>query len=176
MTQDQSMEMQDKTDGGCLSPADEEREPCLKETVAAAEKNNGVAAAPAAAAAATAADDQKRSADNNNSNGKFQAFAAASGLERKLRDKTGFSRTGLVVAAVAMLLCVVLTAVLIVMAVKWPPRPARVCRRASCLRASAEVNGVTTFSHYQGKYDYPPPVYRPKCRTAGTPFKNVKRA
>lgn len=141
MTQDQSMEMQDKTDGGCLSPADEEREPCLKETAAAEEKNNGVAAAPAAAAAA---DDQRRPADNNNSNGKFQAFAAASGLERKLRDKTGFSRTGLVVAAVAVLLCVVLTAVLIVMAVKWPPRPARVCRRASCLRASAEVNDVTT--------------------------------
>lgn len=138
--------MQDKTDGGCLSPADEEREPCLKETVAAEEKNNGVAAAPAAAAvaAAAAADDQKKPADNNNSNGKFHAFAAASGLERKLRDKTGFSRTGLAVAAVAVLLCVVLTAVLIVMAVKWPPRPARVCRRASCLRASAEVNAVIT--------------------------------
>lgn len=137
-TDRQNLEMQDKPDG-CLSPADEEREPCLKADAAAvkaAERNNGVAAAPAAAPDARPA---------NNSNGKFHAFAAATSLEQKLRDKTGFSRTGLAVAAVALLLCVVLLVALIVMLAMWPrpPRPFPVCRRASCLRASAEV------SHYK---------------------------
>lgn len=143
MTQGQGMEMQDKTDGGCLSPVDEEREPCLKETETA-EKNNGVAV-PAQAAVPRADDGAKNLVDNNNSssNGKFHAFAVATGLERKLRDKTGFSRTGLIVAAIAVLLCVILTAVLVVMTFKWPPRPVSICRRASCLRASAEVSSCT---------------------------------
>lgn len=129
----QKVEMQDKTDGGgCLSPVDEEREPCLKATdpielKAATEKANGTAAT-----------------DNNNgtSNGKFHAFAAATSLEKKLRDKTGFSRTGLAVAVAAVLLCVVLLVAVIVMVIMWPP-PTHylpVCRRASCLRASAEVS------------------------------------
>lgn len=126
------MEMQDKPDG-CLSPADEEREPCLKEADKVAEKNNGVAATPAA-------DSNNR--PNNSSNGKFHAFAAATSLEQKLRDKTGFSRTGLAVAAAALLLCVVLFVTLIVLLAMWPrpPRPFQVCRSASCLRASAEVS------------------------------------
>lgn len=137
-TDRQNLEMQDKPDG-CMSPADEEREPCLKE----AEKNNGVAATPVAAAVA---DSNNRTNNNsNNSNGKFHAFAAATSLEQKLRDKTGFSRTGLAVAAVALLLCVVLFVTLIVLLAMWPrpPRPFSVCRRASCLRASAEVSYYT---------------------------------
>lgn len=140
MTQGQGMEMQDKTDGGCLSPVDEEREPCLKETETA-EKNNGVAVP--AQAGPRADDGAKNVVDNNNSNGKFHAFAVATGLERKLRDKTGFSRTGLIVATIAVLLCVILTTILIVMTFKWPPRPVSICRRASCLRASAEVSSCT---------------------------------
>jgi len=140
--------MQDKPDGGgCLSPADEEREPCLQKDTATATaecKNNGtVAASP---------DDNKNAkpaaaaADNNNSNGtgKFHVLAAATSLEQKLRDKTGFSRTGLIVAVVAALLCVVLLVALVVLVAMWPrpPRPFPVCRRAACLRASAEVSSV----------------------------------
>lgn len=138
------LEMEDKPDGGgCLSPADEEREPCLqKDTAAAATaecKNNGTMVA--------GPDDNKNAkpaaADNNNSNGtgKFHALAAATSLEQKLRDKTGFSRTGLIVAVVAALLCAVLLVALVVLVAMWPrpPRPFPVCRRAACLRASAEV-------------------------------------
>lgn len=135
----QNLEMQDKPDG-CLSPADEEREPCLKEADKVAEKNNGVAATPAAAAAT---DSNNRPNNNsNNSNGKFHAFAAATSLEQKLRDKTGFSRMGLAVAVAALLLCVVLFVTLVVLLAMWPrpPRPFPVCRSASCLRASAEVS------------------------------------
>jgi len=132
----QNLEMQDKPDGGgCLSATDEEREPCLKASTdlsAATEKNNGTVAAP------------PPSTDNNNgtSNGKFHAFAAATSLEQKLRDKTGFSRTGLAVAVAAVLLCVVLFITLVVLLIMWPspPRHFPVCRRAACLRASAEVS------------------------------------
>lgn len=141
------LEMRDKPDGGCLSPADEEREPCLqkeKETAAAAAecKNNGTVAA-------SCDDKNAKPADNNNSNGtggKFHALAAATSLEQKLRDKTGFSRTGLIVAAVAVLLCVALLVTLVVLVIMWPrpPRPFSVCRRAACLRASAEVSCTHT--------------------------------
>lgn len=140
--------MPDKTDG-CLSPADEEREPCLKEpevpqqSPAApssnAEKNNGTA----------------KTADNNNgttNGGKFLTFTATS-LEQKLRDKTGFSRAGLAVAAAALILCLVLLIVVIVMTIMWPRPPTvfPVCRRAACLRASAEVSVfrfITFFSKF----------------------------
>lgn len=130
-----NLEMQDKPDGGgCLSATDEEREPCLKATTdlsPVTEKNNGTVAAP------------PPSTDNNNgtSNGKFHAFAAATSLEQKLRDKTGFSRTGLAVAVAAVLLCVVMFITLVVLLFVWPspPRHFPVCRRAACLRASAEV-------------------------------------
>jgi len=130
----QNLEMQDKPDG-CLSATDEEREPCLKPSAdpsPVTEKNNGTITAP------------PQSADNNNgtSNGKFHAFAAATSLEQKLRDKTGFSRTGLAVAVAALLLCVVLFITLVVLLILWPapPRYFPVCRRAACLRASAEVS------------------------------------
>lgn len=153
MAQDgQNVEMQDKPDG-CLSTVDEEeREPCLKKTDEAANnadgKNNGTVPAAAAAAAAAAnppTADGRPSADNNNSsskNGKFRALAAATSLERKFRDQTGYSRTGLLVAAATALLCLVLFVVLVVLLFKWPrpPRPLHVCRSASCLRASAEVS------------------------------------
>lgn len=142
--------MQDKVDGGCLSPADEEREPCLKETVAAAEsvadKNNGTISGAAAATAEVA--DDKKPLDNNNGNGavgggghKFYAFAAATSLEQKFRDKTGFSRTGVVVAGVALLLFLILCFTQVTTLIMWPrpPRVFPVCRSVSCLRASAEV-------------------------------------
>lgn len=157
MAQDgQNVEMQDRPDG-CLSTVDEEeREPCLKkteETAAADGKNNGTVPAASAAdgdasATAAAAAAPPPSADNNNTggnavkNGKFRALAAATSLERKLRDQTGYSRTGLFVAAVVALLCLVLFAILVVLLFKWPrpSRPMHVCRSASCLRASAEVS------------------------------------
>lgn len=152
MAQDhQNVEMQDKVDGGCLSPADEEREPCLKESAAAesaADKNNGTVSGAAAATAAAVAD-EKKPLDNNNGNGtigsgghKFYAFAAATSLEQKLRDKTGFSRTGLVVAGVAVLLFLILLCTQVITLIMWPrpPRVFPVCRSVSCLRASAEVS------------------------------------
>lgn len=128
--------MQDKPDGGgCLSATDEEREPCLKTSADLSpktDKKNGTLAAP------------PPSTDNNNgtSNGKFYAFVAATSLEQKLRDKTGFSRTGLAVAVAAVLLCLVLFVTLVVLIFMWPspPRHFPVCRRAACLRASAEVS------------------------------------
>lgn len=157
MAQDgQNVEMQDRPDG-CLSTVDEEeREPCLKKTeddtpVAAATTGNGTDGknnGTLPAAAAPSADGGRASADNNNTgggggkNGKFRALAAATNLERKLLDKTGYSRTGLFVAAVVALLCLVLFVTLVVFLFKWPrpPRPMHVCRSASCLRASAEVS------------------------------------
>ncbi|KAL5240909.1 hypothetical protein ACI65C_008319 [Semiaphis heraclei] len=138
----QNLEMQDKPDG-CLSATDEEREPCLKASAdpsPVTEKNNGTIAAP------------PPSTDNNNgtSNGKFHAFAAATSLEQKLRDKTGFSRTGLAVAVAALLLCVVLFITLVVLLILWPapPRYFPVCRRAACLRASAEVLPKINFTQH----------------------------
>ncbi|XP_050441073.1 endothelin-converting enzyme 2-like [Adelges cooleyi] len=136
--QEQNLEMQDKPDG-CLSATvvDEEREPCLKESET--NKNNGVASKAAAA-------------DNNNSTsnggGKFLTFTATS-LEQKLRDKTGFSRVGLTVAAVELILCLFLFIALVVLLILWP-RPPHVfplCRRAACLRASAEVLPKINFTY-----------------------------
>ncbi|XP_050523842.1 protein gone early-like [Daktulosphaira vitifoliae] len=131
---EQNVEMQDKTDG-CLTPVDEEREPCLKD---AEPKNNGVASKV------------KSTADNNNSNGggKFLTFTATN-LEQKLRDKTGFSRTGLLVTALTLFLCVILFITLIVLLFMWPRPPSvfPVCRRASCLRASAEILPKINFTY-----------------------------
>lgn len=143
--------MQDKPDGGCLSPVDEEREPCLKSettataaaptTAAVADKNNGSVTAPL-----TADNEKPPPTDNNNagvnSNGKFHPFTAAITIEQKLLDMTGFSRMGLVFACCATILCIILLFTLLGLMLIWPrpPRPYPVCRSASCLRASAEVS------------------------------------
>jgi hypothetical protein len=66
------------------------------------------------------------------------------GLEEQLRQKTGLSRRGLVVAGVVILLLVVALIVIIALASTWPRTPHShlfpVCTRAACLQASAEVS------------------------------------
>ncbi|VVC34754.1 Peptidase M13, C-terminal domain,Peptidase M13,Peptidase M13, N-terminal domain [Cinara cedri] len=136
----QNVEMQDKPDG-CLSPVDEEREPCLK-SESPADKNNGSVTVPL-----TGENNKNPSPTNNNNaapangHGKFHPFAVPTTLEQHLLEMTGFSRVGLFVAMLALVLCAVLTISLVTMLFVWP-RPQRmypVCRSASCLRASAEV-------------------------------------
>lgn len=140
MAQDRKdvVEMQDKPDG-CLTVVDEEREPCLKEST---DKNNGTAVV-------TPAGDKK--SENNNTaasaNGKFHALAAVTSLEQKLRDKTGFSRTGLILVLATLFLCLVLIVTQLLMLILWPRAqpPLLVCKTTPCLRASAEV-GFEKFS------------------------------
>lgn len=134
MAQDRKdvVEMQDKPDG-CLSAVDEEREPCLKDST---EKNNGTAV--------VAPTGDKKPENNNtaaSTNGKFHAFAAVTSLEQKLRDKTGFSRIGLILVLAVLFLCLVLIVTQFLMLILWPRTqpPLLVCKTTSCLRASAEV-------------------------------------
>ena len=63
-------------------------------------------------------------------------------LEEKLRQKSGLSRVGLVVAGVVVLLLLVFLIVIITLAASWPRTPHahlfHVCSRAACLQASAQ--------------------------------------
>jgi len=65
-------------------------------------------------------------------------------LEEKLRQKSGLSRLGLIVAGVVILLLLVFLIVIISLAATWPRTPHAhlfpVCTRAACLQASAQVS------------------------------------
>jgi predicted metalloendopeptidase len=64
-------------------------------------------------------------------------------LEGKLRQKSGLSRLGLIVAGVVILLLLVFLIVIISLAATWPRTPHAhlfpVCTRAACLQASAQM-------------------------------------
>jgi hypothetical protein len=68
-------------------------------------------------------------------------------LEEKLRQKTGLSRFGLIVACAVIALLLVLLIVVITLASTWPRTPHSqmfpVCTRAACLQASAQVSRST---------------------------------
>lgn len=84
---------------------------------------------------------KKRKAKTAEDVGKSSLFVL--GLEDKLRQKTGLSRLGLIVAGVVMLLLLVFVIVIITLASTWPRTPHSqlfpVCTRAACLQASAEM-------------------------------------
>jgi hypothetical protein len=65
-------------------------------------------------------------------------------LEEKLRQKSGLSRLGLIVAGVVIVLLLVFLIVIITLAATWPRTPHAhlfpVCTRAACLHASAQVS------------------------------------
>lgn len=85
---------------------------------------------------------KKRKAKAVDDAGKSSRFV--SGLEDKLRQKTGLSRLGLIVAGVVVLVLLVFLVVIITLASTWPRTPHSqlfpVCTRAACLQASAEVS------------------------------------
>lgn len=68
-------------------------------------------------------------------------------LEERLRQKTGLSRIGLIVACVVVALLLVFLIVIIALACTWPRTPHSqlfpVCSRAACLQASAQVSACT---------------------------------
>ncbi|PSN48712.1 hypothetical protein C0J52_08788 [Blattella germanica] len=65
-------------------------------------------------------------------------------VEEKLKEKTGLSRLGLIIAAVVLFLLLVFLLVTIVLGSTWPITPHShlfpVCTRAACLQASAQVS------------------------------------
>lgn len=79
--------------------------------------------------------------DNGKRNRINLAPLAASGIhiEKTIKEKTGLTRTGLVLA----ILCTLLTIALVVCFILWPKTPHSklysVCVKPSCLRSSAEV-------------------------------------
>ncbi len=60
-------------------------------------------------------------------------------IEQKIKEKTGLTRTGLVLAV----LCILLTIALFLCVILWPKTPHSkqypICTKPSCLRSSAEV-------------------------------------
>jgi uncharacterized membrane protein len=74
--------------------------------------------------------------------GKSSQFVSE--LEEKLRQKTGLSRIGLIVACAVIVLLLVFLIVIITLASTWPRTPHSqlfpVCTRAACLQASAQVS------------------------------------
>lgn len=67
-----------------------------------------------------------------------------SAFEKRLQEKTGLSRLGLIVGGLLLLLLLILLIVILLMIVFWPRTPHSqlfpICKRAACLRASAEVS------------------------------------
>ncbi|KAF2894142.1 hypothetical protein ILUMI_12029, partial [Ignelater luminosus] len=63
--------------------------------------------------------------------------------ERRLREKSGLSRTGLYVCGALLLLLIVLFITVIVLAATWPTKPHHqqypICNEPACLRAAAQV-------------------------------------
>lgn len=82
---------------------------------------------------------------------KRKRFAAAaklsspptSAFEKRLQEKTGLSRLGLIVGGLLLLLLLILLITILLMIVFWPRTPHSqlfpICKRAACLRASAEI-------------------------------------
>lgn len=92
---------------------------------------------------------------------KRKRFAAAkltapptSAFEKRLQEKTGLSRLGLIVGGLLLLLLLILLVVIVLMIVFWPRTPHSqlfpICKRAACLRASAEVS--TSFNTGNNNY------------------------
>lgn len=95
----------------------------------------------------------KLHSSNNSLNKKRKAKGAedtrksprfVSQLEENLRQKSGLSRLGLIVAGVVIVLLLVFLVVIITLAATWPRTPHAhlfpVCTRAACLQASAQVS------------------------------------
>lgn len=94
----------------------------------------------------------KLHSSNNSLNKKRKAKGAedtrksprfVSQLEENLRQKSGLSRLGLIVAGVVIVLLLVFLVVIITLAATWPRTPHAhlfpVCTRAACLQASAQM-------------------------------------
>ncbi|XP_075237037.1 endothelin-converting enzyme homolog [Lycorma delicatula] len=64
-------------------------------------------------------------------------------FEKRLQEKTGLSRIGLVIAGIILIILLILIFTVLIMSIFWPRIPHSqlfpVCRRSSCLKASAEV-------------------------------------
>jgi hypothetical protein len=128
------------------SPPAGEMDPCLP-------LNNKLQQSPDEIDSAPVKVKSKLHSSNNSLNNKRKAKAAegagksshfVSELEEKLRQKTGLSRLGLIVAGVVILLLLVFLIVIITLASTWPRTPHSqlfpVCSRAACLQASAQVS------------------------------------
>lgn len=65
-----------------------------------------------------------------------------------LKEKTGLSTVGLVIAVIVILLLILSCVALIVLGIIWPTIPHQmrfpVCRRSACLRSSSEVSKKTS--------------------------------
>lgn len=80
-------------------------------------------------------------------------------IEKTIKEKTGLTRTGLVLA----ILCVLLTIALVVCFFLWPKMAysKSVCNKASCLRSSAEVTYIIDFMVFLIIRFPPPPLCAP---------------
>lgn len=76
---------------------------------------------------------------NNSSKARF-----LENTERRLREKSGLSRTGLYVCGGFLLLLIVLFITVVVLAATWPTLPHDkqypICTKPACLRAAAQVS------------------------------------
>lgn len=68
--------------------------------------------------------------------------------EQKLREKSGLSRKGLIIAGAVLLVLLLLLITVIALGAAWPRTPHHrqfpVCEDTACLRAAAQVTSYTT--------------------------------
>ncbi|XP_021937704.1 protein gone early isoform X2 [Zootermopsis nevadensis] len=139
-------ERQSESPDNSESPAAGEMDPCLPVNNKLQQSPDEIDSAPVKVksnlkSSSTNSLSKNRKVKDSEDAGKPSQFISE--LEQKLRQKTGLSRIGLIVACAVIVLLLVFLIVIITLASTWPRTPHShlfpVCTRAACLQASAQM-------------------------------------